>query len=259
MTPITDYNVYQKGMKKSLEDKLFFLDLCKDADMLVDFGCADGQLLKEIHSRYPKCELYGIDMDENMIKQAKINCPSAMYTCCNTIPICRCEDEYKGVKTILNLSSVIHEIYSYQDYETVNQFWKDVFNSNYKYIAIRDMALNEKAYRASAVGDLINVCDKTDRMMIRDFERFGGSLQFNNNLIHFLLKYRYVQNWDREVRENYFPICIENLLYKIDFTKYNIIYFEHYILPFTKAKVQEDFGITLVDNTHFKLLLERKG
>lgn len=258
MTPITDYNVYQKGMKKSLEDKLFFLDLCKDADMLVDFGCADGQLLKEIHSRHPKCELYGIDMDENMIKQAKINCPSAMYTCSNTIPVCRCEDEYKETKTILNLSSVIHEIYSYQDYKAVNQFWKDVFNSNYKYIAIRDMALCSSAYRCSNYNDVVLLKSKADQTMLHEFKYYHDDIIYNNNLIHFLLKYRYIQNWNREVRENYFPITIEQILNKIDHDKYKVIYCKHYILPFLKNKVKEDFGITLVDNTHFKLLLERK-
>ena len=32
MTPIKNYNVYQNGMKKSLDDKLFFLDLIDDVD-----------------------------------------------------------------------------------------------------------------------------------------------------------------------------------------------------------------------------------
>lgn len=254
MTPIKNYNVYQNGMKKSLDDKLFFLDLIDAVDTLVDFGCADGQLLKRIHEERPEWGLMGIDMDEKMIDQAQKNCPDAKYI--NTKGIYKYP--YYNNCSILNLSSVIHEIYSYCTMEEIHRFWDDLFNSNYKYISIRDMALSEEAYRTSNYEDLINIHKKANKHMLNEFERINSNIKYNNSLIHFLMKYRYVQNWDREVRENYFPITVEQLLYNIDFNKYNVVYFEHYVLPFTKEKVKEDFGIELKDATHFKLLLERK-
>ena len=60
---IANYDGYLSGMKKSLEDKLFFEKWLSDAEALVDFGCADGTLLAEIHNRYPKLKLSGIDMN----------------------------------------------------------------------------------------------------------------------------------------------------------------------------------------------------
>lgn len=72
------------------------------------------------------------------------------------------------------------------------------------------------------------------------------------------MKYRYKENWDREVRENYFPITLEQLLSKIPTYKYEIIYFEDYILPFTSNKIKQDFDVDIHDNTHVKLLLQLK-
>lgn len=71
------------------------------------------------------------------------------------------------------------------------------------------------------------------------------------------MKYRYIENWEREVRENYFPIYFEDLLNKIiENGNYEIVYARQYILPFVKGKVKEDFDIDLVDNTHCQILLK---
>ena len=84
-----------------------------------------------------------------------------------------------------------------------------------------------------------------------------GSIGINKNLIHYLLKYRYTENWDRELNENYLPISKEKLLSLIP-KNYEVIFYEHYALPFLKEKVREDFGIILKDKTHIKLILKRK-
>lgn len=60
------------------------------------------------------------------------------------------------------------------------------------------------------------------------------------------------------MKENYFPITVEKILSKIPTDLYKIKYFEHYMLPFNKQKIWEDFGTELNDNTHVKILLERK-
>jgi hypothetical protein len=71
------------------------------------------------------------------------------------------------------------------------------------------------------------------------------------------LKYRYVNEWDRELRENYLPISIEHLLGLVP-TEYAPIFMEHYTLPFLRDRVWEDFGIQLQERTHFKLILKRE-
>jgi hypothetical protein len=73
------------------------------------------------------------------------------------------------------------------------------------------------------------------------------------------LKYKYVEpNWAREVKENYMPLYREDLLALLDTDKYEIVYHEHYVLPYIKECVDKDLGIELKDNTHLKLILRKK-
>ena len=113
--------------------------------------------------------------------------------------------------------------------------------------------------RPSNINDVVKVLQKADKDQLREYESIWGSIRENKNLVHYLMKYRYLENWKREVRENYFPLSLERLLSKIPTDKYEIVYFENYILPFTSHKVKEDFDIELHDNTHVKLLLKRKA
>lgn len=92
---------------------------------------------------------------------------------------------------------------------------------------------------------------------LTDFEGIWGSIESNRQLIHFLLKYRYLTpNWDREVRENYMPITREDLLAKIP-NEYDVLFHEHYVLPFIWQSVKNDTGIEIKDPTHMKLILKK--
>ena len=73
------------------------------------------------------------------------------------------------------------------------------------------------------------------------------------NFIHFLLKHRYVENWNRELHENYLPLTFEKLLLKIH-PRYAITYCEHYTLPFLSDAVMKKFGIPINHPTHIKLV-----
>jgi hypothetical protein len=75
--------------------------------------------------------------------------------------------------------------------------------------------------------------------------------------VHFLLKYRYTKNWAREVKENYLPLTYEALLALIP-AEHDPHYVDHFILPFARQEARKDLGIDIVDNTHIKLILERK-
>ena len=153
---------------------------------------------------------------------------------------------------------MIHEVYSYSNINGIDKFWNNVFGYDYGYIAIRDFCVSRSVNRQSDINDYTKVIRGADELQIMDYESIWGSLRDNRNLIHYLMKYRYKENWDREVRENYFPITLEQLLSKIPTYKYEIIYFEDYILPFTSSKIKQDFDVDIHDNTHVKLLLRLK-
>ena len=73
--------------------------------------------------------------------------------------------------------------------------------------------------------------------------------------IHFLLKYKYTKNWERENNENYIPISLETLLKKIP-SDYSIKYKRIYLLDILKNKVKEDFDIDLEHPTHLQMIIE---
>lgn len=254
---INDYDQYTSGMSKSIWDKLFFMDkLDNDIKSVIDYGCANGILLEEIHRLVgDEYKLIGYDINEDMIQNAKIRLGEDYEFFLN---FQECLNKVDTENTILNLSSVIHEVYSYSREDEIEQFWKNVFESGFKYISIRDLCLSNSANRKVCMNDYTKLICKAHSCQIDDYEQIWGSLQDNRNLIHFLMKYRYIANWDREVHENYFPLPLEELLRKIPIDRYEIIYFEHYNLPFTQKKIKEDFDIVITDRTHVKLLLQIK-
>lgn len=255
MVQISNYDIYLHRMSKSYQDKLFFLDKVKDCCVsnILDFGCADGLLIRQIEEVMPDMKCVGYDIDDNMIKLAKRKCSCEFY---NNFE--ECVQSVDPGHTLLNLSSVLHEVYSYSSFSEVQVFWDRVFNSGFKYVAIRDMCISDNADRVSHGEDVRKVLKNADPEQVRDFERIWGSLSSNKNLIHFLLKYRYIQNWKREVNENYLPLSFEKLLGMVPYDKYEVVYSDHYILPFVADVVEKDFSVKLEDNTHVKLLLKRK-
>jgi hypothetical protein len=158
----------------------------------------------------------------------------------------------------LVLSSVIHEVFHYGSKVDIDTFWNQVFDSGFEYIVIRDMVPGRAIDRASCVNDVKKVYHKfLDSNLLNEFESIWGSIESNRNLIHFLLKYKYAEpNWQREVKENYIPISRETLLSKIPLC-YDVIFHEHYVLPYLHKTVKSEVGIDIKDSTHMKLILKR--
>ena len=250
---ISDLSIYLSRMQKSVLDKVFFLDKVFDPfEYILDFGCANGDLIHMIHSMFDELKFVGYDISPEMIQKARENCPEAFFTS-NwdeiTIPFDR---------TLLNLSSVIHEVYSYGNAQDVDLFWKRVFGSGFRYIAIRDMCVNRDALAPAGEENLCRLNGREASLeQLRSYEKKWGKIATQRDLVHFLLKYTYVQNWESEVNENYLPLLLEDLLEKIPET-YEITYMEHYTLPYKKWEVRKDFGITLDIPTHIKLILQKK-
>ena len=247
---IANYDAYNGRMRLSMLDKLFFLDKI-DPDVIVDFGCADGALLKAIEAMKNGTKLVGYDNDP------------AMARVTTDFPIFSDWENVSAVVTVserpaLVLSSVIHEVCHYGSKTDIDKFWSRVFDSGFEFIIIRDMVPGRAIDRVSNVNDIKKVYHKfLGTKALDDFERVWGSIENNKQLIHFLLKYRYLQpNWEREVRENYMPVTREALLAKIPL-EYDIIFHEHYVLPYLLQSVRDDLDVEIKDPTHLKLILRR--
>ena len=249
---ISDLSGYLYRMQKSMIDKMFFIDkIFEPIDTIVDFGCANGELIKMLQYYFDEYSYIGYDLSERMIEEAKKNVPEAsFYTDWNQIqvPFDRC---------LLNISSVIHEIYSYCSPKEIDEFLQRALYSGFKYVTIRDMMVSETACRPASPDNLKKIrSNEAYAGKLADYERIWGTMETEKDMVHFLLKYSYTQNWDREVHENYLGLSLEELL-KLVPDNYRVVYKEHYTLPFVAWQIKRDFGIELQTPTHIKLILEK--
>lgn len=255
--PIADYDSYIKSMNKSLGNKMWFLGKISP-DCIVDFGCADGSLLKKVHEKYPDIDLMGYDIDSGMEKRFKENNPDIPFT----------TDWNEAVKFSRNysnscvlLSSVIHEVYSYSPTagHGIAKFWKQLFGANFKYVVIRDTIPDriDIIKPSDFEDDVKKVKAKVDPKYLNDFENKHGPIDSNYRLfVRFILTYRYRDNWDRESLENYLPLSYSTLLRKIP-SNYKIIDGANYKFEPIAASFKSDYDIDLKVNTHLNLILSR--
>ena len=258
--PISNLQSYIQGMGKSMEDKLFFSDLI-NYDVLVDFGCADGTFLKGMLDINPNLRVIGYDIDESMLDQARLKLDDRAILTDNWDDVINSTLAYKN--PVLNLGSVIHEVYSYSSTSTVRDFWNNqVFGGDFKYITIRDMIPSvqmDKNEINHFKDDARKVREKSNKLYLDSFEQNWGSINSNyRTLIHYLLKYRYTNNWEREVHENYLPVSLETIKSKIP-SRYKVVYEKSYILPFLKEKVKKDFGIDLTHSIYTKMIIKNSS
>lgn len=248
---ISDTAVYNARMAKSLIDKIFFLDKI-EVDTILDFGCADGTLLDAIRHFSDRTTLLGYDIDPLMVAKAREKNPVSTIISDDWDEIL---SKCTGRKAIV-LSSLIHEVYSYGSENDVKIFWNRIFNSGFDYVVIRDMGVSKTASRPSDPLSVARVRQLADPVLLQEWESYWGSISENWSLIHWFLTYKYTNNWDREIRENYLPIPVEDIIRKAP-KEYVPTFYEHYTLPWLRNEVMNDFGIQLQERTHIKIIFQK--
>lgn len=249
MTAIANIDAYTDGMRKSMEDKLWFMDILKGKITSVyDYGCADGSLLNLIHSLDAGVCLYGYDNSPEMVMRARA---SGLMNISN-IPLKQAKE-----KQVTVCSSVFHEIFSYGTYTSVKEDWMNIFGIGSDYIAIRDMFYSEFMPELADEKVVAAVREKADPAQLFGFEHQYGSISKNVNLTHWFLKYRYKENWRRELVEDYLPYSMEDFIRMLP-DAYDVAGVAAYTLPFLRDRIKEDFGVDWDYVTHGKILLKRK-
>ena len=265
---------YNANMAKGMEDKLFFLNQINfkknEYYLFVDFGCADGTLIDNLYDILNKFGIQayfiGYDISDAMIELAKTKfthyTSSVMFTS-SWNEVKEMMEKYNNMESILILSSVIHEVYSYaESQDDIDLFWHRVLDTGFKYICVRDMMVSKDINHTTDI-NITRFIDKNiplfgaKRKYFDDFINHWGSINENKNLIHYLLKYRWTINWDRELNENYLPIYVEDFLKYFE-EQYNVLYLKRFRVPFLEKCWKEDFNIEINDNTHIKTIFEIK-
>lgn len=259
MPEINDIDIYNTRMTRGIVDKMFFIDKIDDeTQYIVDYGCADAALIKVLAPMFPNTCFIGYDNNPEMFQRAQeqlANIQNAVMV--SSLKNCEQIPGFAYEKAALLMSSIIHEIYSYSTGSEINEFWNYVNNSNYRYLIVRDMCLSEDSIRATNTDDLMRLRAGNMNDKIVDFEAIHDSIERNYNFIHFLLKYKYTENWQREVNENYLPLTLKGFLGQFS-NDYILEYHDHYTLPYLRKTVMKDFGIYINDPTHIKLIYKNK-
>lgn len=271
ITPIKSLEVYNRSMAQSVRDKLFFVDKV-DACVYVDYGCADGTLLACLYAINADCDLngekrryIGYDKSEEMIRLAKSRWSGSDYVIFtsdwNEVMSAVhdiVKDDPSERPSCIIFSSVLHEIFSDK---TINQgaFWYHVQELGFNYIAVRDMATSNLVENGRDIPGVGYYLRAKYEEMAKDFEKEYGDLCIRKNAIHFLLKYRWTANWQRELAENYLALNPAIMISQLSTSGYSLIFHDAFTLPYLENVVKKETEISLsrLGPTHIKSIFKR--
>ena len=252
---ISELGAYNARLRRGLADKLYFADKT-EARTVVDYGCADGTVLRALVELAPDLEVLGYDENDEMIAQAKAAAPQGTWTASWNKAL-RWKEARRG-PTALVLSSVIHEVHSYENERGVRRFWERVFESGFDYVAIRDMVPGRGIDRAADPSQVAKVRQRSEPALLGEWERRWGTIDAQRSLVHYLLTVPYTDNWERELNEDYLPVSMEELLERIP-RGYEPSHIEHFTLGYVRERIKREFDIEMSERTHLKLIVKRKG
>ena len=229
---IANSDIYLSNMAKSFPDKAWFVGYVDpDVNVVVDFGGGSGEFCEYVKAKLERSgrtvDFVVIDNNEAFAAAAR----SRGFRTYSSLDEMLSSGDIDLSRSLLIMSSVIHEVYSYAESPAdISGFWRDIGRCGFRQIAIRDMSLNYKNFVNVPAKDVLWVYEhvfKSPDMEIKgvklaglvdDFEAEWGPMcdarlrKVNvKNLVHFLIKYRYVENWDRELHENYLPVTQDKL------------------------------------------------
>lgn len=255
MEKIKNYEVYNASMAKTMMDKVWFIDkIPANITTIVDFGCADGTLIKFVEQLFPKTyNFIGIDNDEVMRHKANKNLDylvaEGRAKVVNSINDISMEEAENAV---LVLNSVVHEISTYCSYLEAQNIWHSINDLHFGYVAIRDMHYQKNVdgigkFRSAFFARGYHLTEWLDKRYYRDDDP--------NMIIEYLLKYRYRENWAREVNERYLWDWANILTLALD--DYTAIIEDDFYIPFIFQQWEKDYSTRLATipfNTHKKML-----
>ncbi len=238
---------YTEEMSKSLAGKSFFTEHITP-DTIIDYGCADGRLGEFIQAtgRF-EGNYVGYDINREMLALAKERNPDM-----KVFDDFQQAAQAKKGSTAVVANSVLHEMFS----EGVEHyFYRHVFDLKPKYVAIRDMALDEETKRRPVVQEKARkLISKLPEKMVEEYEFHVGSVKNYKYLIQLLFKSRFRENWETELYDDYFAVNKDSLMVFLELLGYKPIMDNEYALPFLKDYAKDNYNLDLNHPTHFKYI-----
>lgn len=247
---MTDQTTYCNEMAKGIEDKLFFLDKI-EVDNIIDFGCADGQVTRAIAGN-TFTEVYGYDKNPQILPDNNHKQDQYFSDWPELLSVIPQGEGLFQNKTAILFSSLLHEVYSNGEQEDVKG---KIFDLQPDYIIIRDMYVSDEDKEGYLSNDTVNaIVDNVSLRLVNHFIRKWGPIVNIGNMIHFLMKHRFAYNWEYEMQENYLALDDD----RIDYWESvgDVVFEEHYPLPYYKDVFKSRYGFDLNVPTHIKLIIQ---
>ena len=250
MDEIVNPQRYLERMSKPLQEKLrvakFFPEGVKT---VLDVGCADGAVTIALAEMFPEIKFVGIDLSSAFIEKAKENAVGKTNVSFENVYLRERLSNPERFDVVL-FCSVLHEFFSYgEGISTVVKALADaheILNPGgsliirdmilFDYMSNSDLWIERVAKKIQSKGDL------TD--LVADFENTFGFLSNTKAVNHFLLKYMYGDNWQREGKENYVPVSFEQYDRILKLLGMKDQYRESYTIPYLKDLWKKDFALS---------------
>lgn len=246
-------NGYIRKLEKGMEDKLFFLKHLDidEFSLIVEFGCANGRLLRRIEPVINKksTTLVGFDINEEILEIAKNISPEMKFTS-KWDDVLNLLNKTKG-KSLIIFSSVWHEIDP--------SYYDKIFNEMKKFsaIVIRDMKAPIQSSEPIDAPTRERIKKRVPEWQFNEFEEKWGRIDNKKNLYRFLLMYTYLDNWDNEINEDYFSTPWTEINWALE-KDFSVIFLNSYTLEYKKEEIARIFNHNMRDITHHQVIYVKK-
>lgn len=249
MDSIQNFETYLSRMSKPLQEKLKVAKyISGSVKSVLDVGCADGTLTLALADMFPHINFVGIDLNPEFVEIANKRVEqrtNVKFECAYLRDRLTKEERFD----VVMFCSVLHEFFSYG--EGISSVVKALSDARELLnvggeVIIRDMILYEYAEKSQLwLAEILNKI-KTERMisLVDDFEKYFGRMDSIKQVNHFLLKYMYTDNWQREVKENYVPVSFEKYDEIFGILGMTVSFQRSSTIPYLKNKWKEEFGFT---------------
>jgi SAM-dependent methyltransferase len=250
MDEIVNPQRYLERMSKPLQEKLrvakFFPEGTKT---VLDVGCADGVVTLALAEMFPKIKFVGIDLSKEFVELANKKAEGKTNITFENVFLRERLANPERFDVVL-FCSVLHEFFSYGEgistivkaladaHEILNQGGTMIIRDMilYDYMSLSDLWIERIEKKIKSKGDL------TD--LIGDFEIKYGRIASTKSINHFLLKYMYGDNWQRESKENYVPVSFEQYDRILKLLGMKEQYRESYTIPYLEELWKKDFALS---------------
>jgi len=250
MDEIVNPQRYLERMSKPLQEKLKVAKFIPDGTKtFLDVGCADGTITLALADMYPEIKFVGIDLNKEFIEMAKGRIVERKNVVFESGYLRERLNNPERFDVVL-FCSVLHEFFSYgEGISTVVKALSDAHEALRVggTLIIRDMILYDYAGRSQLwvreMKEKVSV-KKELVPLLANFENIFGEIGTVKQLNHFLLKYMYADNWEREGKEDYVPVCFEEYDQIFKLLGMQVLFQRSSTIPFLKEKWRSDFGFS---------------